>query len=329
MTEEIETPAEGGFKNRKVGLIIFGIVEICIGLICALFVPLMLIAMLATAASDPVAAGISWRTMVPGMCLYAALAAGFIWIGVGSAMARRWARALMLVFSWLWLITGVVAMGFWFAFAPVIYEQMAQGPQPASPAVFATVRTVMSVVMAIVYILLPLSFVLFYRSRHVRDTCRALDPKRRWTDNCPLPVLALVVMMASGLYSMLWMPCYNFVIPFFGRYLSGVPGALVWLCMTALLGALTRGLYKLRIWAWWALLALIPLGGLSAGVTMAGTDLSTMYEMMGIATEQVEAILDTGLLQGPGMAIYMSVASAVTLGYIVFTRRYFGSGTTA
>ena len=47
------------------------------------------------------------RMMIPGIALYLMLAVAFIWLGVGSIRARRWAWTLTVVLSWMWLIMGV------------------------------------------------------------------------------------------------------------------------------------------------------------------------------------------------------------------------------
>jgi hypothetical protein len=328
MAEEVGTAEAPAYRDRKAGLIVFGIIEICIGLLCALFVPLMLMGM-QMASAHAAGGGASWRTTLPGVFTYVGLAALFITVGIGSIRARRWARAIMLVFSWLWLIMGILSMAFFFYFFPVVTRQMEQGAPAAGGGMTGIVQVVMGLVLFPIYIVLPGAFLLFYRSRHVRETCRAIDPQRRWTDNCPLPVLALVMMMGIGLYSMLFMPFYNFVIPCFGVYLSGLPGAMVCLFVTALLLTLVRGLYKLKIAAWWGMVVLIPLGGISAGMSMGSENLPLMYEEMGIATQQVEAILSTGFFQGPGMVIYMVLASAAMLGYVFYTKRYFDAAANA
>ncbi len=324
MMEQLASSGTLDYKDRIAGLIVFGIIEICIGLLCVLAVPLMLLATLATAMQG--GAGAAWRTTVPGLLMYVALAAWFICIGIGSIRARRWARALMLVFSWIWLITGILSVAFMAYLIPAVSRQTGETASGVDAAVLSTGLLVAGVFLFLIYVVLPGIFVLFYRSPHVRDTCDVRNPEPCWTDACPLPVLAVVAMMTFGLFSMLWMPCYNFVMPCFGVFLSGLPGAAVWLCMTALLVVLIRGLYKLKTAAWWAVVALIPLGGISAALTMTSENLPIMYEKMGIPTEQFEAFLEMGFFQGTGMAIYMAVASAAMLGYLVYMKRFFDSG---
>ncbi|MCW8983814.1 MAG: hypothetical protein OQK55_00610, partial [Thermoanaerobaculales bacterium] len=81
------------FKDRTAGLIIFGVVSILIGACCALLVPLMF---LSVALSDSVAGGgVDARSAWSASALYGVMAVAFVWLGIGSIRARRWACELL------------------------------------------------------------------------------------------------------------------------------------------------------------------------------------------------------------------------------------------
>jgi peptidoglycan biosynthesis protein MviN/MurJ (putative lipid II flippase) len=122
------------FKDRRSGLIGLGILVILVGCVCALLVPLMLLgqAMSAKATGgEP-----DYRMMIPAAVTYAVMAVAFVWLGIGSIMARRWARALLLILAWGWLVMGVVMVGFMAVFLPKILESLTR------LAPFASVRSV-------------------------------------------------------------------------------------------------------------------------------------------------------------------------------------------
>jgi hypothetical protein len=96
------------YKDRSVGLIIFGILTILLGCLSGLLVPLMLFAQMASAKTT--GAPPPFSVILPGILLYGFLAVALVWLGIGSIMARRWARALLLIFSWSWLIMGVFVL---------------------------------------------------------------------------------------------------------------------------------------------------------------------------------------------------------------------------
>ena len=127
MAEHEEMIQSSDFKDRKTGLIVFGILQIILGGLCTLIVPFMIIGMLASTVLDESSAPpINISMMLPGVLLYTLAATWFISMGIGSIKARRWARALVLVSSWLWLISGTVGLIFVLLLMPDMYDRMGQ-----------------------------------------------------------------------------------------------------------------------------------------------------------------------------------------------------------
>jgi hypothetical protein len=190
MAENEEIMQSSDFKDRKTGLVVFGILQIILGGLCALIVPFMVIGMIASAArGDSSAPPINTSMMIPGILFYVLVAVWFIWMGIGSIKARRWARALILVSSWLWLICGICGLVFMLLLMPQMYDRMGQSGQ-MPPEMAAVMKYVMMGFMTVFYVIIPAVLVLFYGSKNVKATCEFRDSQVRWTDKCPLPVLA-------------------------------------------------------------------------------------------------------------------------------------------
>jgi hypothetical protein len=219
------TPPLAQFKDRKIGLVIFGTATTLAGLCCALFVPLVLLAAMlpATGAHPPPGANI-----LPAAILYGALAVVFIWLGIGSIMARRWARALLVVASWTCLISGLGAMTMAAIMAPQLTAAFRAARPPGRPELSGPSGTALIIVLIILgflFVLLPLLWGLFYSGKNVKATCEAHDPVVRWTDHCPLIVLTVSVWLAFEALMMTMLPLmHHAVAPFFGLLISGVPG---------------------------------------------------------------------------------------------------------
>jgi len=198
MTEHEQTVQSSNFKDRKAGLIVFGILQIIFGGFCALMVPLMILGMItSTALKDSSTTSMNASMMIPGVLFYILLAVWFICMGIGSIRARRWARALLLVSSWIWLIGGISGLISVLVLMPDMYDQMAKsGQMPQEMA--RTMKYIMTVFMTVFYVVIPGVLVLFYRSKNVKATCEIRDPHVRWTDKCPLPVLAVSLILLSG-----------------------------------------------------------------------------------------------------------------------------------
>lgn len=224
-------------SDRSAGLIIFGIVQILVGIACGWM-------LLGTVASPQTAATAS-AVFVFGLAAF-----HFITAGVGSIKARRWARALSLVVGALWLVAGVIS-----TIATVI----------VSPKIGAPLDT-RTMAMLAVSIIVPAALVVFYRRDDVRLTCERRDV-RRWTDRVPAPVLALVVVMGFAT-AWLLVNLSRPAVPLFGTVLTGATASLTLLALAALCGTLTVHLFRLKESAWWTVVLLQVIGCAVAGASM-------------------------------------------------------------
>ncbi len=306
-------------KDRSVGLMLFGVVQILLGCLLALMVPLMLLPLLAGA---PPGVPTNMQTMIPVIGVYGLLAAIFVTLGIGSICARRWARALTLVLAWMWLVMGGVSLLVMCFVMPKVFSQIA-AQQQIPPEVMIVMQVVMLGTMGCIYFVVPGAFVLFYQSPHVKATCEWKDPHVRWTDHCPLPVLALSLMLGLGAASMIFSLCFGGAMPFFGVLVKGMPGALVILGFMGLLGYLTWATYRLKMSAWWTTLAFYGILGVSALATFSRISMIDYYREINLPEEQVEMIQKTGMLEGMNMPVIMGAGFVVFVGYLLWVRRYF------
>ncbi|MHC4694116.1 MAG: spermidine synthase family protein [Planctomycetota bacterium] len=323
MSDYEETVHSSSFKDMKTGLVVFGILQIIMGGFCALMVPFAIVGMIASAFIDESSdTAMSPTMMIPAVLIYVAAAVWFIWMGIGSIKARRWARALLLVTSWIWLVGGIVGFIFIALFMPDMFEKMEENEQiPAGVAL--VVKSVMIGFMAVFYVIIPAVLVLFYGNKNVKATCEFRDTKIRWTDKCPLPVLALSLMFGFWAVSMLFMGFYGWVVPFFGFILSGVGGAALGLIVMLISGYIAWGTYRLSVKAWWSAVLLIVGWAVSTGVTFSRVSLLDYYEKMNFPEQQLDAIKQYSITQGNSMLFFWGLWLVGFLGYLLYTRRYF------
>jgi hypothetical protein len=313
---EPSIPPAADFKDRRTGLIIFGVIEILIGCMCALFAPFMVLAqvMSAQATGMPV----NYRMAMPGVFMYGILAVVFIWLGIGSIRCRRWARALTLILAWTWLCVGVVAICFLAFFLPRMMTNL------PDEAVRLVAMAITGAVMFFIFILVPSCFIIFYQGKNVKATVEARDPSPNWTDACPMPVLTLSLGFGFGVVTMLPMLFLGqkIVLPFFGILLTGVPGILFYLAFMAVLAYLTWGLYRLQPMAWWITAGLIVVMAISTILTFLRVDLMEMYRLMGYPEEQIRELRELNF-SGSLMVWWSAIFAAVFVGYMLWVKRYF------
>lgn len=133
-------PAVADFKDRRNGLIVFGILEILLGGLAALMIPLMIVGqvMAAKVGQEPTPI----RQIIPGVVVYVIVAVALIALGIGSCKTRRWARALSLIVAWSWLAVGVFSLGAMAFFLPGILN----APQPQGQPLPESARLIVMVV---------------------------------------------------------------------------------------------------------------------------------------------------------------------------------------
>ena len=323
MKDSNQQPSD--FKDRTLGLIIFGVVSILIGGFCALLIPLMF---LSVALSETVTGGgVDVRSASSASALYGFMAAVFVWLGIGSIRAHRWARELLLSLSWIWLLTGICSMVIGILVVPAVVG--GTGVDTGIPPEMTMI--VMLVIFGLIgslYVVLPALFVLFYRSPHVAATCRARHPDPQWVDACPRRLLTLMVVWVLFAVSALLMPAYNFFFPFFGIVLTGVVGATLWALVLAVSVALAVGTCRKAPWAWWGGLALTLVFTLSSALVTLRLDLSEIMGLMKLPEDQV-AMMDTLPMFDGWVLVFGTVFVWGTfIFYLMTLRQYFAPQTT-
>jgi hypothetical protein len=314
------------YKDRKTGLIIFGVLTMGIGALVALLVPLMIFSV--TMSTKELGSDQASKMIGPGIAFYGGLAFALIWLGIGSTMARRWARALLLIFSWSWLIVGVISTAGAVFMMPRIlanaasYQQPGQPPLPASAQSMILVLTL--VFNGVLFVLLPAVWVWFYQSKNVKATCEVRDPVTRWTDRCPLPVLAISLWLAFGSFWLLTLPfVFGGVFPFFGTILSGITGTIVYILLACLWIYIAWSLFKLQLRGWWLIVVLLCLFSVSSVLTYLHHDMIEMYRLMGYPEKQIAMIEQLGVFKGNLMAWNCLISTVPLIAYLLFVRRYF------
>jgi hypothetical protein len=312
-----------GFKDRSAGLVVFGIIEILIGLFCALLIPAVLAVAFAAPSALALEVETDPRTLVPSLAAYSLAAVAFIWLGIGSIRARRWAAAVMLSLSWLWLISGAVAMVSLWLLMPRLQDLAGMAELPGGTMTLVLVTT--SLLLGFIYVLLPLAFVLFYRSPHVAATCRARDPAPSWVDGCPSPVVNLVVIYGLCAASLLVVPAYRFLFPLFGVILTGWGGAIAWLLVLAVLVGLIAGTAGRDPRAWSIAMAASLLAAASSTITAAVVPWSEVLARLALPGGEWPLAGVLGEPSPMAMVLGSLVVWGTWIAYLLSVRRFFGA----
>lgn len=324
-------PAVSGpdYKDRSTALVVFGIIEILGGALAALMIPFMLLGMVL--ARKTAGAGPPGSMAMP-LVTYLGLAASLVTLGIGAVMARRWAWALNLILSWLWLITGSLVTVAMIAFMPSSFMAGMRTAAEQNPnagnmptGVMAAVLTFFIVLAAIFLVFLPIGFLLFYRSRNTEETCKHRDPVERWTDRRPLPVIAAALLTASGAVYYVVSSFTTPIFPLFGRYLTGWTAAGPLLALALMDGYIAVSFVKMKIAGWWLAIIMLPMRLVSAGITLWRAGLIDAYSRLGWSAAQLQALRASPMVSSRALAFWILGLGGIYLGFIVWLKRYFRS----
>lgn len=310
------------FKDRRAGLIVFGIIQILIGGLCALFIPLMLLGQ--AMAAKQTGAESQLQFIIPTLAMYGGMAAVLIILGIGSIRTRRWARALSLIVAWSWLVIGAFAV----IFMAIMFPRILGQNSPASRDVPASARMIGMIfgllVVAFFFVVVPAILVIFYQSNNVKATCEARDPIPGWTDKVPLPILALSLWLAFGAATMLLMPAaYHGVAPFFGVLISGLPGTIFFLVFAAICFYCAWAIYQLRVAGWWLLLFTLIVAAVSNVLTFTRVDITEMYRLMGYSHAQLDQMQRYNYPKGGVLVFAALIGFLPMLGYLLYVKKFF------
>jgi hypothetical protein len=269
-----------------------------------------------------------------GMVICLLTSAFFVTIGIGSIFTRRWARALMLVVSWIWLAIGVMSLLGLTLLLPMVrtvlaslFEQAtAQQRHPESvlgPTLMANSALVyMFAFVLLLQIVLPSIFVLFHQSPHVKATCEAHDRRPRWTDRVPLPVLALVLLLGSGAAILPGSVLAHGALALFGRVVEGAAALVIAGSLAAVLAVAAAWSWRLELRGWWLSVGVWTFGfASSVGAILRPLDWNEVYRAMD---------MDPGLLAEIGLDAWnrqfawLTLAAQVAwLAYLLWVRHFF------
>jgi hypothetical protein len=247
---------------------------------------------------------------------YYLIAVLFILLGYGHLRIRRWARPLSLTYLGAWLVLGLPLS--------VVFLFILLASKEVSP-VGALVAVI---VLGLLYLVLPGILIRFYQSQDVRSTFETRDPTSYAIERIPVPVLVLCSLYVFYIVVLHTLIFFNGIFPLFGVFLTGFYGIALIDILIACLAFLIWGTFRLRIWAWWGSLLYVGLLTFSSILTFSRSIYLDILSIMRFPPTEME-FLDGLPFQGFHFALFIGIPLFLTLGLIIFSKRYFGATQTA
>lgn len=321
--------SESEFSDMTVGLIFFGSLTLVMGALMLLLAPISILA--AGPAARAGGIPVNWGQAIGNALTFAALGFTLLSLGYGSIRRRRWARVLLGIVSWTWLLLVVLLLALLFAYLKEIAQAVvgmmpqARGNNSSMAAVMVHVSLFRGLVFSTPFIVgIPSLWVWFYTNRSVRLTCERADPGGGWTDQCPPSVLAVSVWLAVSVPLLIVSALtHHGAFPFFGIQLSGFLGGLMSFALAGIWAYAAWATYRLRPAGWWVTTISFMVMFLSSWLTWARGDLSEMLQAAGVSPEQVRQMEPAMALIRPMMSWATLLFQIPILGSMLWVRRYF------
>lgn len=304
------------YRDRSLILIAVGVILLLIGVVAAFFGPLEMYCFYLFSEGgrfhyEGFGFGSFMFANIAAQILgYYLIAVVCIPLGYGHLKRLRWARTLSLTVSGFWLVAGVPLM---VVFLFVLFT---------AKELSLPLALIVLVSLALSYPALPAALICFYRSKDVKLTFEAKDPKSYWIESIPLPVLVVCAVCLLCIVVLHLLILFNGLFPLFGILLNDIVGILLIDLSILWLACLIWGLLRLRIWAWWGALVYFALLASSTILTLSVSSLSDILSKTRFPAFEV-GILGGIPLAGLHFAPLVGAPLLITLGLIVFSRRYF------
>jgi MFS family permease len=310
------------YKNQRTWLVLFGIVELLIAAFFGLMAAVMMALPRMTANRSlpqelPHAflLSISIGYLLVGLC--------FVASGIGSILAKNWARVLTLVLSWCWLVCGIFAVigqllfivaGSNLGAAPTQNEQL-------PPQLLHTVQIFTSIFTFVVFVVAPLTFIIFYTRKSVKATCQGALPGTQRERSVPVAILILVVLLGLQALALFWTATLFPAIAFFGAFLTGWGARVVLIVLAAVCVWLALKSYRQELRAWWIVTAMSIFFGISNLVTNFRYTVADIYRVMNIPlpSTAVPAVFSSLTFRIGSGALFL----LAYLGFLLYAKRYF------
>jgi len=307
-------------RDRSRGLVVFGVLEVGLGILAFSLAMLLLVTVSATGIG-----GMKLSHFRMSMVFMFLLTAWFIVIGLGSMKACRWARALVLVGAWIAVLFGTFGLALMLYVLPGMYTiLLASGQLDPRFALSLLYGIVFSLI--VLQVVFPLVAIGFYSLAGVQATCERKHPASCWSDRYPVPLLTLGFILALGGLSIIAESTINYVVFLFGRIFSGMAGMLIMLLISAACGYVGWGALKCKKHAWWGAYALVLLVSSSMMLTFSELDMPVLYSHMGYNEQQIQQLTRVVLLNPATLTFASGIWGVMACIYLVWIRDCFLPG---
>ena len=142
-----------------------------------------------------------------------------------------------------------------------------------------------------------------------------------------MPVLAISLLLVLWAVFPIVTIAFLGYYPFFSFRIAGIPAYILLLIFSIANLYIARGVYKLKLWAWWGVLGVIALGQLPFSFSFAFMKPEDYAEIVGVSIQEMEK-MGMQNMWTPGSPVMIGSTVlwfVVIVGYLVYVKRFFSA----
>lgn len=241
---------------------------------------------------------------------YYIIALIFIPLGYGHLKKHSWIHKISLSLLWSWFVVGI----------PLLLILLFIFVSTKKPSIFIVSTSIVFLILS--YTVLPVFLIKFYRSKNVEVALKLKENTFNSIRKYPIPIMVIVLLYLFYILVFHIFLLYRGLFPFFGKWLIELPGFFVITTSILFFILLILGTLKLKQWAWWV--AVIYFSGfvISALITLFLSNFSEIVYLLKFPATETNALINVPL-EGFHLAALFGVPVIVSLGIIIFSKKYF------
>lgn len=270
------------------------------------------------------------------LVFYGGLGVLFLSVAYGCITYRRWARPFALTLGWGWIFMGItmlvslsVMMGGIKDMMSRTMEQAAKtspggAAMPPMDGIFTFIMVIYFVMILIFLIALPAVILWLQWGDDVRRTYESRDPKVRWTDRQPAPLIGMTI--AATLFAACSIPSLLMLQnPLMKPFLPDSPLKYLWILVPFAWGYVAWGTYRRQIAAWVLSLAVLGAGVWFGYIALTDTNWGELYKQMGIPDQSLADVTEmmTEIYKPSRMGVLMAGSMLPPIAFLIWVLRYF------
>ncbi len=193
------------------------------------------------------------------------------------------------------------------------------------PAVYQQRLVIAGAVGTTALVVAPALLLWLYHRRVVTAYFAANDAGRTWVERTPLPVLALLLLLAAVILVLHMALFVQALFPWFGDFIVGRPVAPLIAALIVLAGVLAYGVAQRRRWAWWAVLLYFALLATSSALSFSRHSVGAILRLLALPPAEAAVIARVPVLDDLYLTALVTAPLLAGLLPLLLARRHFAA----